>query len=268
MPPVTIGSGMTSAMVTISVANVAVHGKPILKLDGNSMGVATAHEQITVIVGREAGPFADPSPAPYSQVVPSTVNAGTGGFRVDISVGPPAVPQPYKANFYRGTTAVGGDIGYTVGTTSNLGGAGFCANAAPSAITRGVVMSGALPGFASQNVVMFVDVTATAPAIISETADITAQPTPTSPITTFPPRVRFSKDCTLALVAGVNKLGPSKNMLHVYDLRTGTPIGTDVPFETGTFSATVVNTATDQKVEISVDAGSATARTVQYSITP
>ena len=91
-----------------------------------------------------------------------------GGFRVDIAAGGTTLPQPQKATFFRGTQAVGNEIGFTKGPNSTLGGAGFCANTAPVAITRGVVLSGAMPSYPSQNVVTLLDLTATAPPAASK----------------------------------------------------------------------------------------------------
>jgi hypothetical protein len=181
---------------------------------------------------------------------------------VDISVGPPSLPQPRKAQFFRGTQTVGNEIGFTVGPVSTLGGAGFCNNTSTAAITRGVVLSGALPGFASQNVVFILNVTANAPALVQIPADMTVTQS-SGTLVSFQPRVFFSRDCTLALVAGANKLGPSRNILRVYDLATGNPIGSEVPFETGTFSALVRNAPTPgkQEVEVKVDTGTPSAQT-------
>jgi hypothetical protein len=258
--PVSVAAGSTSGVMTISAGATAVNATSTVSLTGTAAGVSSASAPLKVTVGRETGAFLEANPSPYQSPLPSTRNALAGTFRVDISVGSPTVPQPRKANFFRGTTAVGGDIGFTVGTTSSLGGAGFCANSSPMAITRGVVMSGVLPGFASQNVFLILDVTANAPAIRQATADMTVQQTPTGPFITFQPRVFFSKDCTIALVAGANKLGPSKHILHVMDLISGQPLGSEVPFETAIFSALLRNSGSKQEIEIKVDTGAPSAQ--------
>jgi hypothetical protein len=264
MAPVTT-MGPT-ATVTIATAAAAAHGKVTLAVGGTAAGVPNAGTPLRVTVGREPGPFAEANPTPYTSTLPSSKSALAGGFRVDIATGAPSLPQPRKATFYRGTVTVGNEIGFTLGPTSNLGGAGFCANSLPLAITRGVVLSGALPGYASQNVITFVDLTVTAPRQIEATAEMTVQHTSTSPLITFQPRVFFSRDCTLALVAGANKLGPSQHVLTVYDLISGQPIGAEVPFETATFSALVRTAGTRQEVEILVDTGAPTAQTVVYNV--
>jgi hypothetical protein len=265
-PSVTIASGSNSGVMTISAGAAAVNGKVTLSLTGTAAGVSSASGSVKVTVGRETGAFAEANPAPYQSTIPSTRNALAGTFRVDLSTGAPTVPQPRKANFFRGTTAVGNDIGFTLGPNSSLGGAGFCANSSPMAITQGVVLSGALPGFASQNVFFILDVTASAPALRQATADMTVQQTPTGPFITFQPRVFFSKDCTVALIAGANKLGPSKNILRLMDLISGQPLGTEVPFETATFSALLRNNGSKQEVEIKVDTGAPSAQTTVVQI--
>lgn len=258
---VTILGGSTSGIMTIAAGATAVNATTNVSLKGTAGGVSTANGSVRVTVGRETGAFVDANPAPYQSTIPSTRNALAGNFRVEISAGSPSVPQPRKANFFRGTTAVGNDIGFALGPNSSLGGAGFCANSSTLAITRGVVLSGALPGFASQNVFFILDVTANAPALRQATADMTVQQTPTGPFITFQPRVFFSKDCTVALIAGANKLGPSKHILRLMDLVNGQPLGSEVPFETATFSALLRNNGSKQEIEIKVDTGSPSAQT-------
>lgn len=258
MAPATIAAGVTTATVTISASAAAVNTTTTVALSGTSAGVSTAGAPLKITVGRVSGAFTEANPTPYQSALPSTKSALAGGFRVDISTGPPSVPQPRKASFFRGTAAVGGDIGFTLGPVSNVGGAGFCANSAATALTRGVVLSGQLPGHSSQNTVTFLDVTATSPALMEVPADMNVQHNATGPFILFQPRVFFSPDCTLALVAGANSLGPSKHILHVYDLIRRQPIGAEVPFETATFSALLRTVGSKQEVEIKVDAGTAT----------
>ncbi|MGH7710306.1 MAG: hypothetical protein ACREOG_03430, partial [Gemmatimonadaceae bacterium] len=262
-PPATIAIGMASTPVTLTVAAAATHGKKTVSVVG-AASVSGIGAPLTLTVGREVGPFQEANPTPYQSTVPSSRTALSGNFRVEIATGAPSVPQPRKASFFRGTQAVGNEIGFTLGPVSSIGGAGFCANSLPVAITRGVVMSGAMPGHASQNVVTFLDVTVNAPPLLEVETDMNVQHTPTGPFILFQPRVYFSRDCTLALVAGANKLGPSKHILRVFDLTSGQPIGAEVPFETATFSALVRNSGSNQEVEIKVDTGSPTAQTVVY----
>jgi hypothetical protein len=260
-----IAAGATSSPVTINATTAAAVGKMTLNLTGTS-GTLTASTSVAVTIGRETGAFQEANPAPYQSTLPSTVNALAGTFRADISTGAPSLPQPRKASFFRGTQRVGNDIGFTLGPVSNLGGAGFCNNTSAAAITRGVVLSGQLPGFASQNVVMFLDMTVNSPQVVQTTADMNVQQTTGGPFILFQPRVFFSRDCTLALVAGANKLGPSKHILGMFNLINGQPIGSEVPFETATFSALVRNAAGKQEVEVKVDTGSPSAQTVVIAI--
>ena len=263
--PATVGAGATSGVVTINASTAARIGKVTLNLRGTS-ATLTDDTQIAVTIGRETGAFQEANPTPYQSSLPSSVNAASGSFRVDISVGPPSLPQPRKARFFRGTQAVGSEIGFALGPVSNIGGAGFCDNSSAAAITRGVVLSGQLPGLASQNVVMFLDLTVNSPAVFQAPVDMNVQHTTSGPFIQFQPRVFFSPDCTLALVAGANKLGPSMHTLRVLNLLNGQQIGSEVPFETGSFSALVRNAATRQDVEVKVDIGSPTARTVVIAV--
>ena len=85
---------------------------------------------------------------------------------------------------------------------------------------------------------------------------------------TFQPRVFFSRDCTLALIASANKIGPSRNILRVVNLLNNQSIAAEVPFETNIFSALVRNSAGGgkQEVEVKVDTGAATAQTTVMPI--
>ena len=257
----------TSATVTVSATAGAATGATTLTLTGTATGIPSTTASLAITIGRETGAFQEASPTPYSSTLPSSVNALAGGFRVDISNGAPSLPQPRKAQFFRGTQTVGNEIGFTLGPNSSLGGAGFCNNTSPAAIARGVVLSGALPGFASQNVAMILNLTINAPPLVQIPADMTVQQS-SGALVTFQPRVFFSPDCTLALVAGANKLGPSKHILRVFDLATGNPIGSEVSFETATFSALVRNatTAGKQEVVVTVDTGTSTAQTVLIAV--
>lgn len=264
-PSVTIPAGTSTGTITISASAAAVHGKPMLPLTGTSSGVANAGTPLKLTVGRETGTFQEANPTPYQSNVPQTKTALAGGFRVDIAAGGTTLPQPRKATFFRGTQAVGNEIGFTLGPNSTLGGAGFCANTAPVAITRGVVLSGAMPSYPSQNVVTLLDLTATAPQLIEVPTDMTVQRTG-GPLISFQPRVFFSRDCTVALVAGANKLGPSNHILRVYDLNSGQPIGAEVTFDTPVFSALLRNAGAKQEVEIKVDVGGTNPQTVVRAI--
>ena len=269
--PVTVMAGSTSGSFSVCASAVATIGKANVTISGappaGTTGVMTIGVPVKLIIGRQTGAFAEASPAPYSSNVPSSVGSGTGSFRVEVAVGPPAVAQAYRASFFAGTTRVGPDVGFTKGPTSTLGGAGFCANGSAVALTRGVVLSGALPGTSSQNTFTLIDVTASNPALMEQPADMTVT-TLAGQLHSFQPRIFFSPDCTLALVASANKIGPSGNILRVVNLLNNQPIGAEVPFETNIFSA-LVRTSTGgakQEVEVKVDTGAPTAHTTVMPI--
>jgi hypothetical protein len=262
----TVGAGMTSDVVSIATSPAAAIGKVTLDLKGTSSGTLKSATSVVVTIGRESGAFMEANPTPYVSTLPSTVHALAGAFHVDISAGSPSLPQARKAAFFRGSGGVGGDIGFTLGPGSNLGGAGFCNNSSPAALTRGVVLSGQLPGFSSQNVVTLLDLTANSPGLVEIPVDMRVQQTTGGPFIQFNPRVFFSRDCTLALVAGVNPLGPSMHILRVFDLVTGRPIGPEVSFDTPAFSALVRTVGTKQEVEVKVDAGASSAQTIVIAI--
>ena len=261
--------GITAAAVTVTgpsgtlsicAAAGAALGKVTVGVTGTGTGVPSAGTPVKLIIGRQVGPFLEANPTPYLSTLPSSRPSLTQGFRVDIRAGA-GLPQPRMASFFDSAgTQVGPDIGFTLGPASNIGGAGFCANSAPLALTRGVVLSGALPGFSSQNVFTFLDLTASSPRLIQQPADMQVQPS-TGTLYVFQPRVFFSQDCTLALVASANPIGPSKNTLRVLDLVSGQPIGAEVPFDTNIFSALLRNNGQKQEVEVKADTGTSTATT-------
>jgi hypothetical protein len=127
-------------------------------------------------------------------------------------------------------------------------------------------LSGALPGYPQQNVFTILDLTVNNPRLIERPVDMQVQQTPTSPLYVFAPRVFFSRDCTVAMIVAANKLGPSKNILQLVDLTTGTNIGTEVPFETAVFGALIRSLAAKQEVVVTVDTGSPTATSVVYPV--
>jgi hypothetical protein len=257
--PTSIPAGQPSGSLPISVGAAAGNGPTTVMVTGTAPGVASATTGVRLIIGRKSGSFAEANPTPYTSTVPSTKASVAGGFRVDVSPGPP-LPTPRKASFFRGTQSVGQPIGFTLGPTSTLGGAGFCANASPLAITRGVVLSGSLPGFSSQNVVTFLDLTSTSPVELTQPVDMQVQ-TSTGQLYAFQPRVFFSQDCTIAMMVGANTLGPSRNLLWLVDLENGQNIGSEVPFETSVFSAVLNTLPSKQQVVITVDTGFPTAAT-------
>ena len=246
-----ISAGQTSGLLTFSATAAAQFGHASLtvKAAGPS-GVPTFSKLLALIVSRETGAFSEANPNPYLSTLPSSKTSLTGTFRVDISTGAPSLPQPRKAVFFKGTQTLGSEIGFTVGSTSSLGGAGFCAdNLSSVALPRGVVMSGSLPGFSSDNVFTFVDLTGNASIL----RQVPVEATKSNSFYFFQPRVFFNRDCTLALVAGSNKIGPSNNELVVINLLTGSPLASSVQFNASTFSAMVVILNNQPTVQVTAD---------------
>ena len=117
-------------------------------------------------------------------------------------------------------------------------------------------MSGTLPGFASDNVFMIVDLLGN-PNIVRS---FPVEATKSASLYFFQPLVFFSRDCTLAMIVGSNKIGPSNNDLRIIDLTTGNPIGADIPFNT-TYSAAVAIVNNQPTVQVTAD-GAITSVTI------
>ena len=167
------------------------------------------------------------------------------------------------ARFFQGPIPLGSELGFSLGPAPTLGGAGFCDDLAAGALGRGVVLSAAPPGSPSQNVVSFVDL-AGKPVVVRQVgADMQATlPKPRA----FAPRIFFSPDCSIALVAGVNRLASPNHLLQLVDLTTGNRLGNEVGFNTTQFAAEVKSVGMAQQLEVTVDAGTATARTIAVAL--
>jgi hypothetical protein len=271
--PATIAAGLTTGPVTFAVdAAAQIKTTPGLRVGaaGPNMTPTAPAASVTLIVPPATGPFIEASPAPYTNgAANSTVNSLTGTFSVDINTGAAAaVPQPRSARFRKSTTPVGSAVGFTVGPTSNLGGAGFCVdNGAKPARTRGVVMSGAPVASNAQYSFTLIDLMGT-PSVIRQ---MDADGSKSSPALVAQPRIYFSPDCTLALVKGVNILGPSNYSLTVNSMETGNPLsgscGSPIQFNTYTSPTAVVQrTGTQTSVMVTVDAGTPSAQTCTYTV--
>ncbi len=261
--PLTIGPMQTGGSLVLSAPASVGFGKSSLTLSGSAGPTGPSDTApLSLTVGRATGPLIEANPTPYASTLPSTVTSRSGTFRVEISTGPPSLPQPRKARFFRGTQPLGNEIGFALGPVSTLGGAGFCDDTAAGALTRGVVLTGMPAGFASQNVFTFVDM-ANPHALRQVPANMqSSAPAPH----VFQPRVFFSADCSIALVASVNTLGPQNHLVQVFDMMTGSPIGSEIPFDTPIFSALVKTTGTTQQVEVKVDTGAANAQVVNRAV--
>ena len=259
----TIAGGATSATLIFAASGVATLGIVSGKLTATGTGIAATTQTVSIRIGRTTGPFSEASPTPYSSSLPSTVTSASTTYRVEIATGAPSLPQPRKASFFKGTTRLGNDIGFTLGPVSSLGGAGFCPDAPGPTPGRGVVLSGMLPGFASQNVFTFVDLEGAAHAMHEVPADM--QSSAGTPHV-FQPRVYFSPDCSVAMVVGVSTLGPLKNVLRLIDLTTGASLGSELNFETNIYGATLTTVGSAQRVVVVTDTGAATAQTMNANV--
>jgi hypothetical protein len=248
--------------MTFSATNAASLGNVGGTLTATGTGIPTATRSVLTHIGRIVGAFAEASPTPYSSTLPSTVNSASGSYRVEISTGSPGLPQPRKASFFKGATHLGNDVGFTLGPVSTLGGAGFCKDTG-GVPGQGVVLSGMLPGFASQNVFTFVDLDGAAHLERQMTADMQSS---AGTLHVFQPRVFFSADCSVAMVVGVSTLGPLKNTLRLLDLNSGNPLGSDLNFDTNIFSATLQTVGTSQRVQVTTDTGAATVQTMNATL--
>jgi hypothetical protein len=258
-----IAAGATSAPLTFSASGVATLGNVSGTLTASGLGIMAVPRTVSLRVGRTTGAFSEAGPTPYSSTLPSTATSVSGTYKVQIATGAPGLPQPRKATFFKGTTQLGSDIGFTLGPVSTLGGAGFCRDAQGLTPGRGVVLSGALPGFSSQNVFTFVDLDGAAHAMHEVPADM--QSSAGTPHV-FQPRVYFSPDCSVAMVVGVSTLGPLKNVLHLIDLTTGSSLGSELNFDTNIYSATLTTVGSAQRVVVVTDTGTATAQTMNANV--
>jgi hypothetical protein len=270
--PLTILAAASAGVLQINVASAAGFAQGNLKVSATGPNGAPASPDVplTVTVARAAGAFVEASPAPYANsTIGNTVTSLSTTFAADIKSGTQlALPQPRGAQFRKGTMSIGPALGFTLGTQSNLGGAGFCKdNGTQPTRTRGVVMTSAPVGSNAQYGFSFVDLMGN-PAVIRQ---MDANGSKTNPTVIAPPKVYFSPDCSLALVAGVNTLGPSSYVVTVLDLESGTsPAGScgwPVQFNVAnSFSAVVKLQGTASKVEVTVDPGAATAQTCTFNV--
>jgi hypothetical protein len=271
--PLTVPAAMTSGTLQIDVSPQASFQQANLTLTAAGPGgtpTSTAPAQLALKVPRAAGAFVEASPTPYTNGNAGAVVASASGtFAVDIKTGTQlALAEPLGAVFRKGTTQVGQPIGFSKGTQSNLGGAGFCRDTGTQpTLTRGVVLTSAPAGSNAQYGFSFIDLMGN-PTIVRQ---IEADGSKTNPTVIAPPKVFFSPDCTIALVAGVNVLGPSNYAVTLRDLQTGNPLagscGQPIQFSSANaFSALVRTQGTATQVEVKVDPGLATAQTCTYTV--
>ena len=171
----TIAAGRSVGTLTIAVSAAAKFGPSALTVHAAGPGgVAPGNASLALVVGRATGSFAEASPTPYASTVPSNVTSHTAAFRVEISAAASGPTQARTARFFRGPIPLGSELGFSLGPTPTLGGAGFCDDLAAGALGRGVVLSAAPPGSPSQNVVTFVDLTGKPDVVRQVGADMQA----------------------------------------------------------------------------------------------
>lgn len=260
----TVPAGRSVGTLTIAVSAAAKFGPLALIVRGTGPGgVAPTSVPLALVVGRATGSFSEASPTPYASTVPSNVTSHTAAYRVEVAAAPAGTAHARTARFFQGPIPLGSELGFSLGPAPTLGGAGFCDDLAAGALGRGVVLSASPPGSPSQNVVSFIDL-AGKPVVVRQVgADMHATlPKPR----TFAPRVFFSPDCSIALVAGVNRLASPNHLLQLVDLTTGNRLGSEVGFNTTQFAAAVKSVGMAQQLEVTVDAGTATARTIAVAL--
>ncbi len=241
-----VTAGQNTGTLSLTADNSAAFATSTMSVTGQGTtggNTTTESRNLDLTIARKAGAFVEASPD--LRAVGQSKSSPDNRFLVSISTGQQvANPADYAATFQQGTQTLGAPVGFYLGTTSSPGGAGFC-----PASNIGVVLSDQASrlGHASQYLVTFMNL-ATAP-----------YPIHSWPVDglkgryAFQPRVFFSPDCTLALVAGANNAGTSNNVLYVIDLVTGNPVGHDVDFNSNSFSASVVNDNGHSVLQVTAD---------------
>ncbi len=242
----TIASGQSTGTLTVTVGADAAFTTRTLDITGraNIDSLAKVHEQsLTLKVARKSGMFVAADPA--FQLVGQNLGSPDDRFNVTISTGQQvADPADYAATFRQGAQTLGAPIGFFLDPDTKQGGAGFCPTS-----DVGVVLSGqgARLGMPSQYRITFIDLAQVPHALRSFPVD------GSKGNYTFAPRVYFSPDCTLALIAGANSAGASNNVLSIFDLRTGDQIGHNIEFNSGSFSASITNTGNQSVLNVTAD---------------
>jgi len=250
----------SSGNLSVTPGAAAKFGKQNLTIQGDATvggNTLSSPKTITLTVGRQSGAFKEANPSPY---LFSAGNASLAiGFTVEVKQ---TGSSTFSATFKRGSTTVS-TIDYSTGTTSNLGGAGFCDNSSSRAVTQGVVMTGP-DGTSSQNGFTILDMTVSNPPPRHVPVNMTVT-TMGGQLYSFQPRIFFSPDCTIAMIADANISGILTNRIELLDLASGRSIG-EVPFATNIFSATIQNSGVGQNVVVSVDTGASTQSTQSFPI--
>ena len=247
--PLTIGASATTGVVTLTADTGAAFGAStatVKAVAANSQ--VTQSRTVNVILSRLGGSFVEVTP--NTSAPGQSATSPNGVYTVAITTGSAiGLSTSNAATFRKGTTALGPALGFYIGPTTNLGGAGYCA-----ASRVGVVLSGNAQqlGFSTDHVFSLARLDTTGPALfVRRTFAVNAYKQ--NPPYFFAPRILLSPDCTLALVAGANTFGASANVLQVFDLLTGNKLGSDVPFGTPSFSAKVAVVNGKPVIQVTVD---------------
>lgn len=233
-----------------SIASINNNGRATGKRPGNVTITATSESQndtaaLSVyepVTQRQLGLFREAHP---NVRTPNTTQPSPNGdYQVEIRNGSD-VGSPHDLVAYFQTdsgNSIGSGFGFYV--RNGMGGAGFshCSDV-------GVVMSGnaGVFGYASDFLFSRIDLDNSSDM---ETYTVVFQDGAYS----FQPRIQFSPDCTLMLIAGAHTGGAANNFLKVFDLLEDRDI-TTVTFNTGQFSAEVVPDNNRFAVRIIIDNG-------------
>jgi hypothetical protein len=243
-PTVTVPAMQTQALLPLKSGSRP--GKATI--DASISSVSRA--KLAVTVKRATGCFSQLTPN-FAQIG-GTRNSPDGTFGVSITSQQNPTPPPivwYFAQFKKGNQNVGPSVQFAVDTAG--GGAGFCAASNVGAVLSGY--AGTL-GQSSDYAFSLIDLLATAPParelpVWSKSAGPGGQPI------LYGPTLQLSNDCTLAVIAGAHPQGgPEKHQLRVVDVLSGNTLPNgEMGFNGSAISACVVDSATGQRVDISID---------------
>ena len=245
-PGVTISGA--SGSLTLTVKTDAPFGVSQVTIEGSATGASPDSTTLSLRVLRATGAFASAGFAVTTGGQTATSNDGavTVAARTGAQEG---LPSAFAAVFRRGTVALGNAIGYNHGATNQpngaYGGAGFC-----TASSAGFVIAGRGPGVvtpaSAQFAAFFLDFQTSRQSPQTDVASFRSA-------YYFQPRVWFSQDCSVAIVAGAHPVGPVNNLAQVIDVARGAFLGS-FEFAVPTFTAAVTTTASGtQQVTFTAD---------------
>jgi hypothetical protein len=223
-----LATGRSSGQATITAAS-----------EGHSDTAAlTVYEQITP---RQLGVFREAHPS--FRTADSALSSPNGDYQVEVRNGSDvSSPHEFVAYFQTDSgSSIGSGFGFYI--EDNLGGAGFshCSDV-------GVVLSGNAGVFGYGTDFIFSRIDLDNPSD-TQSYSVTRQDGAYS----FQPRIQFSPDCTLMLIAGAMPNHPANNFLKVWDLLADREIVGLVTFNSGQFSAEVIPDNNRFAVKVTVD---------------